>query len=292
MNTHQFLLDNGFNGDDPNFGKIAQKAHNLINNQGRPADEVLEELKEENKKEQGERLRLSTDPTPINVFGEIGRDIDQEAYAQLEKAARLPVARAGALLPDAHLGYALPVGGVVALKNAVSPAVVGFDIACRVKMSILDISVEAFEKHRDKFSRQLDAVTSFGMGANFGFNKRSHKVQDDPRWTQIKTVRRLREKADRQLGSSGSGNHFADIMTGTVIEERDWLPLRKGQQFVALVTHSGSRGAGHQLATHYKRIAEEYTQEISKGIAKSYAWLDLNTEAGQEYWEVMQLMGD
>ncbi len=161
-----------------------------------------------------------------------------------------------------------------------------------MKMSILDISVDDFEKRRETLAADLDEVTSFGLGANFGFNERKHPVMDDPRWSEIKRARQLKEKADRQLGSSGSGNHFADLMTGTVNQEKSWLPLEKGDRFVALVTHSGSRGTGHQLATHYKNVAEEYTQRISRDISKSYAWLSLDTEAGQEYWQAMQLMGE
>jgi tRNA-splicing ligase RtcB len=291
MNTHQLLLNNGYSTDDPGFGDIAEKAHNLINNDGMDPQKALEKIDREYSRPE-DKLTFSDEPQPIKVYGEIGTDIDQQAYDQLEKACRLPVAITGALLPDAHLGYALPVGGVVALKNAVSPAFVGFDIACRMKMSILNISVEAFEERRRKLVADLDEVTAFGLGANFGFNAREHPVQDDPRWTQIERARELKEKADRQLGSSGSGNHFADLMTGTVQKEKDWLPLDKGERFVALVTHSGSRGTGHKLATHYKNIAEEHTQRISKGISKSYAWLDLDTEAGQEYWQAMQLMGD
>lgn len=291
MNTHQFLLNNGYSTDDPGFSDVAEKAHNLINNDGMDSQKALEKIDREYSQPK-EKLTFSDEPQPIKVYGEIGTDIDQQAYDQLEKACRLPVAAAGALLPDAHLGYALPVGGVAALKNAVSPAFVGFDIACRIKMSILDISVEDFEKRREKLAANLDEVTAFGLGANFGFNGRSHPVQDDPRWTQIKRARELKEKADRQLGSSGSGNHFADLMTGTVNKEKDWLPLDKGERFVALVTHSGSRGTGHKLATHYKNIAEKHTQRISDGISKSYAWLDLDTEAGQEYWQAMQLMGE
>src|SRR5699024_11606976 len=101
-----------------------------------------------------------------------------------------------------------------------------------------------------------------------------------------------KEKADRQLGSSGSGNHFADLMTGKVRKKKEWHPYEKGAEFVALVTHSGSRGTGHKLATHFKKIAEVHTQRISEGISKSYAWLGLDSEAGQEYWQAMQLMGD
>jgi len=229
---------------------------------------------------------------PITIYGEIGRDIDPEAYEQLKKACELPVAISGSLLPDAHVGYALPVGGVAALDNAVSPAFVGFDIACRMKMSILDIKPDEFEEARKSYAKILDGVTSFGLGADFSDGKRNHPVMDDPRWNASKKTRELKDKAAKQLGSSGSGNHFADIMVGAVIKEKDWLPLKKGEEFVALLTHSGSRGTGYQIASHYKDIAEKKTQEKHKGISKNYAWLSLDDEDGQEYWNAMQLMGD
>ena len=228
----------------------------------------------------------------ITVYGEIGRDIDREAYNQLEKACSLPVSISGSLLPDAHVGYALPVGGVAALDNAVSPAFVGFDIACRMKMSILDINPDEFEEARESLAKILEGVTSFGVGSDFSDGKREHPVMDDPRWNEIDKARELKSKATKQLGSSGGGNHFADLMTGTVTQEKEWLPLQKGDQFVALITHSGSRGTGYQIASHYKDIAENKTQQQHKGISKNYAWLSLDDEAGAEYWEAMQLMGE
>lgn len=228
----------------------------------------------------------------ITVYGEIGRDIDQEAYDQLEKACSLPVSISGALMPDAHVGYALPVGGVAALDNAVSPAFVGFDIACRMKMSILDISPDEFEEARESMAKILKRVTGFGVGSNFSDGKRDHPVMNDPRWNEIDKAKELKSKAAKQLGSSGGGNHFADLMAGTVTREKEWLPLRKGEQFVALITHSGSRGTGYQIASHYKNIAEKKTQQQHKGISKNYAWLSLDDEAGAEYWEAMQLMGE
>jgi len=228
----------------------------------------------------------------IKVYGEIGRDIEQEAYDQLEKACELPVSVSGVLLPDAHVGYALPVGGVAALDNAVSPAFVGFDIACRMKMSVLDIQPEEFENARESFAKILDGVTSFGLGADFSDGKRYHEMLEDPRWNEIPKARELKDKAAKQIGSSGSGNHFADIMVGEVIKEKDWLPLKIGEKFVALLTHSGSRGTGYQIASHYKDIAEKKTQQEHKGISKNYAWLSLDEPEGQEYWNAMQLMGD
>lgn len=229
---------------------------------------------------------------PIKVYGEIGRDIESEAYKQLKTACELPVAVSGSLLPDAHVGYALPVGGVAALDNAVSPAFVGFDIACRMKLSILDIEPLELEQSRKSMAKILDGVTSFGLGADFSDGKRDHPVMEDTRWEEIGKARELKDKAAKQLGSSGSGNHFADLMTGEIIKEKEWLPLKKGDRFVALLTHSGSRGTGYQIASHYKNIAEKETQKRYKGISKNYAWLSLDHDAGREYWNAMQLMGN
>lgn len=130
----------------------------------------------------------------ITIYGKIGRDIDPEAYEQLEKAYKLHIVKLGALLPDAHVGYALPVGGVAALDNFVSPAFVGFDIACRMKMSILDIKPSDFEKHRESLAATLDGVTSFGLGAYFKDGKRDYRFIDDSRWNEINVARNLKDK--------------------------------------------------------------------------------------------------
>lgn len=290
MNTHEFLIQRGYSTGDPSFGRIAKQAHKLINEQNYDPEEALSLIQQELDEPTEKPTKLSR-PQPIKVYGEIGLDIDEAAYKQLEEACRLPVAISGSLLPDAHLGYALPVGGVVALENAVSPAFVGFDIACRMKLSILDIEPGAFRKLRGKLARNLDAVTSFGLGADFEDGKRDHEVMEDSIWQENSEARKLKDKARKQLGSSGGGNHFADLMVGTVEKEKEWLPFKKGDTFVALVTHSGSRGTGHNLATHYKKVAEDITSKTSRGIPKNYAWLDLDHEAGHEYWQVMQLMG-
>ncbi len=103
MDTHQFLLNNGYNTDDPDFGRIAQRAHNLINNDGVKPRKALKLIKNE-LGEPNKKLELADQPKPITIYGEVGTDIDQTAYDQLDKACRLPVAIAGSLLPDAIRG--------------------------------------------------------------------------------------------------------------------------------------------------------------------------------------------
>jgi tRNA-splicing ligase RtcB len=114
---------------------------------------------------------------------------------------------------------------------------------------------------------------------------------DDPLWRELPHLKPMHSLAGQQLGSSGGGNHFFDALVGEVIEPTNWLPLRPGQEFVALMTHSGSRGAGHKLATHYAGLAERETAAVARGIPKGYEWLSTLSEAGQEYLAVMELMG-
>src|SRR6266536_4669279 len=96
-----------------------------------------------------------------------GEGLEHEAVMQMEKACLLPVAVAGALMPDAHVGYGLPIGGVLATENAVIPYAVGVDIACRMKMTVLDISVHDLEQKQDRLTRAIEAETRFGVGASF-----------------------------------------------------------------------------------------------------------------------------
>src|SRR5690606_37906035 len=132
-------------------------------------------------------------PKPAPVWG---RDlIDPAAITQMENAMRLPVTIAGALMPDAHVGYGIPIGGVVALDNAVAPYMVGVDIACRMHMSIfanehLDLIENA--SRREQLKRAMRAETRFGIGASFdGRERREHAVMDDTDWSLDRKSTRL-----------------------------------------------------------------------------------------------------
>ncbi len=107
-----------------------------------------------------------------------GEGLEEQAVMQMEKACLLPVSVAGALMPDAHVGYGLPIGGVLATDNAVIPYAVGVDIACRMKMTVLDIPVRDLEQKQDcPFTRAIEAETRFGVGAMFK-ERRGHDVMD------------------------------------------------------------------------------------------------------------------
>ncbi len=230
------------------------------------------------------RFEAREQPAPWQQWGE---GLDANAVRQLECASRLPVAVRGALMPDAHMGYGLPIGGVLATDNAVIPYAVGMDIACRMKMSVLDMPVSALTGQEGRLRSALTRETCFGVGEGFrGKNRRNHPVMDED-WSFCRFVGELRDKAWTQLGSSGSGNHFAEF--GTLTLEADDLGLAAGQ-YLALLSHSGSRGAGGSIAQHYSKLAMDLHPELPRELMH-LAWLDLDSEAGQEYWEAMTLMG-
>lgn len=217
-----------------------------------------------------------------------GTDLDPGAIRQLQNACRLPVARRGALMPDAHIGYGLPIGGVLATKDAIIPYAVGVDIACRMRLSVLDMPQEALDDpgERARLRQVLEEETRFGIGASFA-RAHEHEVLDRD-WGVSHITRKHFGKARSQLGSSGSGNHFVEYGIFT-LDEPD-LGLKKGS-YLALLSHSGSRGAGAAVAGYYSRHARELHPELPDEL-KHLAWLDMDSEAGQEYWAAMNLMGD
>ncbi len=221
-------------------------------------------------------------PAPYRKWGS---DMESESIRQMENACNLPVSIAGALMPDAHVGYGLPIGGVLATENTIIPFAVGMDIACRMKMTVLDLPVTAIRGQEGRLRNAIEKSTSFGVGG--GFKKRKdHSVMEED-WLFSKITRQCRDKAWHQLGSSGSGNHFVEFGILTLTE--DDLGLASGT-YCALLSHSGSRGTGGQVATHYSKLAMRLHPELPRELMH-LAWLDLDKDAGQEYWRAMQLMG-
>ena len=200
----------------------------------------------------------------------------------MDNACRLPVAVRGALMPDAHRGYGLPIGGVLATRHAVIPYAVGVDIACRVKMSVIDLQVDTDPA---RLTKAIERETRFGVGAKFK-DRRDHGVMDRD-WSVTPLTHNLKDKAWSQLGTSGSGNHFVEF--GTFELEKPDLGLAPGK-YLALLSHSGSRGSGATIADHYSKLAMRRHPELPKELTH-LAWLDLDTEEGQEYWAAMELMG-
>jgi tRNA-splicing ligase RtcB len=203
----------------------------------------------------------------------------------MKNACRLPVAVSGALMPDAHVGYGLPIGGVLATRDAVIPYAVGVDIACRMKLSVLDLPVNALTDERPRLTNALERETRFGIGAAFRA-PRQHDVMDAD-WKVTAVTARMKDRAWEQLGTSGSGNHFVEF--GELVVMDDIVGLPRGR-YLALLSHSGSRGSGAQVASHYSRLARDLHPELPQELSH-LAWLDLTTDPGQEYWAAMELMG-
>ncbi|NER14388.1 RtcB family protein [Leptobacterium flavescens] len=233
-----------------------------------------------------EAQKLNTHRVPYRIFGE--EEISDEAKHQLFTALKLPVAKGGALMPDGHSGYGLPIGGVLATENAVIPYGVGVDIGCRMCLSMYDIPPSYLEGQKDKFINILKEHTRFG-GKEVHARPNDHEVFEHDAFKSIPTVKQLKSKAYRQLGSSGGGNHFVEFGTVEITDETNEFGLPKGV-YLGVLSHGGSRGLGANIARHYTRLAMKHTPLPKE--AKHLAWLDLNTHDGMEYWIAMNLAGD
>ena len=232
-------------------------------------------------------------PAPYRIWGE---GLEQGSLDQMNNAVRLPVAVQGALMPDAHQGYGLPIGGVLATENAVIPYAVGVDIACRMKLSVFDVPAGEMKRLNEKLVNALRRETLFGAGAGFK-RQHQHDVLDED-WSITPITKRVFDKARAQLGTSGSGNHFVEfgVLTvgarepsGSAAGSASSFDLPPGE-YLALLSHSGSRGVGAQVADHYSRLARDLHPELPPEL-KYLAWLDMDSEPGQEYFAAMNLMG-
>lgn len=255
-----------YKGSRYNMGEVVRFAQGL---EGEGVERVLELV--------GQRFPLEKQggllekPQKFLAIQPALAPFDSATFDQMKLASRLPVFVGGALMPDAHKGYALPIGGVAVLENAVSPSFVGYDIACRMTLSELGISPQ------DEVGaiRAIKRVARFGYQENDGENEQWHKVLENPLWDSLPVLRSLKNQARLQLGTSGSGNHFIDLM--------------KWDGGYALLTHSGSRGVGHKAAAHYMNLAKKV---CPAKVPDGYEYMPFSSEEGQEYWAVMQLMGE
>lgn len=244
------------------------------------------EIIEENKIEP--EISLMENTLPYALYG--AEHIEEGARKQMNIAMRLPVTAAGALMPDAHQGYGLPIGGVLATRNAIIPYGVGVDIGCRMALSIFDVTAAYFYENEAKFKRELIAHTKFGAGHGFqGQYKSDHEVLSREEFNLTPFIKNLHDKAYSQLGSSGGGNHFVEWGIIEFEKRDDVLNIEKGS-YLALLTHSGSRGFGATVAGYYTKLAKENCKLPAE--AANLAYLDINSEAGMEYWLAMNLAGD
>lgn len=234
----------------------------------------------------GKVHQLKEEKAAFPVFG--AEHIEAGALDQMKMAIQLPISVAGALMPDAHQGYGLPIGGVLATQaDKIIPYAVGVDIACRMCLSIFDLPASAVDTEKNKLKKTLLDHTHFGMGSKTNVHYDT-SLFDRPEWNAFKTVRSLKDKAYAQLGTSGTGNHFVEW--GELLVSGNTLDGMPAGTYLALLSHSGSRGFGSAIANNYSAIAMQKT--LLPREAKHLAWLDLDSDEGQEYWIAMNLAGD
>jgi tRNA-splicing ligase RtcB len=254
---------------------VKQKKYNEV------SPELLEQLKAESDVHDLRHAKIE-----YSVFGQ--EHIEAGAIKQMEIAMRLPVAVAGALMPDAHQGYGLPIGGVLAAENAVIPYAVGVDIGCRMCLSVFEMDETKLQTDPRYFGQLLFENTLFGAGR--AFEKTSeHAVLDRKEFEENPLLKSLQMKAAKQLGSSGSGNHFVEFGLTEITNDHAETGLKAGR-YIAVLSHSGSRGLGASIANHYTRLAMKMCKLPNE--AKHLAWLSLDSQEGQEYWLAMNLAGD
>lgn len=222
----------------------------------------------------------------FEVYGKEG--IAGNALKQMQNAMSLPIVVDGALMPDAHHGYGLPIGGVLATEKAVIPYAVGIDIGCRMCLSVYACGEDRFEEDRKALKKILFENSRFGTDI-FEDDHRADAFFDRAEFRELKLLQQLKDKAYQQIGSSGGGNHFVEFGLIEIEEPDPELGLQAGR-YLALLTHSGSRGFGAQIAQYYSKVARQKRQ-LPKQLAH-LSWLNMEEAEGQEYWLAMNMAGD
>lgn len=226
---------------------------------------------------------------PYRIYGS---GHESSAVQQLDNACSLPVTLVGAGMPDLQTGYGLPIGGVVAVDNAVIPYAVGKDIACRMRLTLYSVGDpdQFIIDCHDDLVRILEEETRFGLGAHYdhGFLK-YHSVMDDPRWESCEVLHDCKDTAWSQLGTSGSGNHFVEFGVIDIVKPQN--PGFPSGKWLALLSHGGSRNTGSRVCDMYSEIAQLNILDLPKEL-QELAWLPLDSVYGREYWTAMELMGD
>ena len=199
-----------------------------------------------------------------------GSPVDEGALRQIKNCAK--TADRVALMADHHLGYAVPIGGVVAYADSISPSGVGFDIACGNKAILTDADASEVRANIARIMDDVWHVISFGVGRKNEDERVDHELFDDPAWS-LRAIAPLKEMARQQLGTVGSGNHYVDIFVDEL--DRVWVGV-----------HFGSRGLGHKTATFFLNAAG-----AKDGMEVDPCVLRADSALGADYLECMRIGG-
>jgi len=206
--------------------------------------------------------------SPLKVFG----PHEDSTIAQMRNCMAVGNAVAGVICADGHLGYAQPVGGVIAYEKQLSISGVGFDIGCGNMAVRLDVPFSAVQTRVGEITKDIAKTISFGVG-RANAERAEHDLFDDSDAWRASDMEAYRQKAVSQLGTVGSGNHYVDLM-------------RDENGFVWIGVHFGSRGLGHTSATRYLKAAGG-----KDGMNVPPAVVDEDSELGQRYIAAMELAG-
>lgn len=205
----------------------------------------------------------------IPIFG---TQVDKGALKQIKKTAEDPSVAAVALMADHHKGYAVPIGGVVAYRDHVSPSGVGYDIACGNKAVRTDMNGTELRQNIHDIMNDVWKTIAFGVGRK-NDEKVDHTLFDSDAW-KISPLNGLKDLARNQLGTVGSGNHYVDLFVDEY--NRVWVGC-----------HFGSRGLGHKTATYFLEQAG-----AADGMDVAPAVISTNGYLGAAYIEAMNLCGE
>ncbi|MGV3708192.1 MAG: RtcB family protein [Gemmatimonas sp.] len=205
---------------------------------------------------------------PLTIIGEH----DPNTVTQMENCMRVGNVVAGAICADGHLGYAQPVGGVIAYEKQISISGVGFDIGCGNMAVRLDTPYAAVRDKASDLLREITRAVSFGVGRS-NDERVDHELFDDSAAWDASDMRDYRQKARAQLGTVGSGNHYVDLMHDEA-----------GHVWIGV--HFGSRGLGHTSATRYLKAAGG-----KDGMNVPPAVVNEESEIGERYIAAMELAG-
>ncbi len=211
---------------------------------------------------------ITTERLPIKLWL---KEIEEETLEQAKNLANLPFAfRHIAIMPDAHLGYGMPIGGILATKDAIIPNAVGVDIGCGMCSLRTDIKEIETDTLKEIMGMIRDTIP-------VGFNH--HEEKQDERWMPEKTeelpiVQTQYEKAMYQVGTLGGGNHFVEIQKGS-------------EGYIWIMIHSGSRNIGFTVAKHYHDKAKKMNKQRKSDVPKDLAFFPADTEEYTHYMNEM-----
>lgn len=214
------------------------------------------------------KQKITTEKIPIKLWLE---EIEDGTLQQAKELANLSIAyKHIAIMPDAHLGYGMPIGGVLATKNAIVPNAVGVDIGCGI--SSLKTNLEQIERKELK-----EIMSEIRKKIPLGFSH--HKERQDESWmptirTELPIVSQEYERAIFQIGTLGGGNHFIEIQKGS-------------DGFIWIMIHSGSRNLGYTVANHYHNKAKEKHKQRKEEQPKDLSYFLRGESEYENYFNEM-----